>query len=121
MRAEVSLRLAQGANSRGSAARRGSGNGGAALDANGDGLSSDEGHSKGENGESGEAEHSGDGTGSECVQRWSVTRCRILDVGWLGVEQEQHTRENMEGCGVIFSQDKRPHVLHHQPAIRNAL
>ena len=43
-------------------------------------LSSDEGRSKGENGESGEAEHSGDGTGSKWVyvQRWTVTGSWML-------------------------------------------
>ena len=44
----------------------------------GGGLSSDEGCSKGENGERGEAEHGGDGVGR------SVTGCWMLDVGGGG-------------------------------------
>ena len=62
------------------------------MDASGDGLSSDEDRSKGENGESGETEHSGDGTGSECVQRSSVTGCWMLDVGWLGCVSKSNTQ-----------------------------
>lgn len=74
MRAGVSLRSAQEANSR-AAALRESGFGGAVADArggDGDGLSSDESRCKGKNDESGEAEHME-------LEAWGGCKKRVVD------------------------------------------